>query len=449
MNKIFNKTKWKKITATVLIFQLLHMFLLSSFFQTHHVQAQTDITVVSDELKSAVLMDAMTGQILYAKNADAALPPASMSKMMTEYLLLESVANGQLAWEQTITISKYASDMIGSGQQLAEGRQYTVKDVYRQLAIYSGNDASIALAEAIAGTEEQFVNMMNSKAKELGLSDQTYFANSTGLNNSELREYSALAPNVPNVPGETLLTANDAALLARNLIVDFPEVLETTSITEANVVESDPTSLKMVNWNWMLEGWKEYNNNFTEFAYEGLDGLKTGHTDEAGYCFTGTAERDGMRLISVVMGAGSEPERFRETKKLLDYGFNNFEKKTIVKAKSTLEQLTEVEIKKGVETKVPVVTETSITLLVGKQFDEATDVTIEAVALPEDIVAPIETGQKVGTVTVKYTSPSGEIVETVNLIAEEEVEKAGWFRLFLRAIKNFFVDIFEGVKNLF
>jgi D-alanyl-D-alanine carboxypeptidase (penicillin-binding protein 5/6) len=384
-------------------------------------------------VKSAVLMEASTGQILYEYNADEALPPASMAKMMTEYLVLEAVKSGKFKWDDIVTTSKYASEVIGSGDLLAEGEQATIKDMFAAMSIYSANDATVALAEHIGGTEENFAKMMNEKAKQLGLSDKTHFINATGLSRADLKQY---APK--ELQGETVMTAKDTAILAYNILKDHKEVLDFTKIPSQKFRERDKSP--MINWNWMLEGNKD-NINFRKYAYQGLDGLKTGHTDEAGYCFTGTAERNGMRLISVVMGTKGEPERFNETRKVLDYGFNNFEIRQVLTAKSEVDAMKKVNIKKGVATEVPVVTQTGLSLVVNKN---ATPDQIKMEAAPVDeskLVAPIAKGDVLGTLKVTYEGQE----KVVNLIAAEDVEKGSWIRLFFRSIKDFFADLFNRI----
>jgi len=391
---------------------------------------------ISVAAESAILMDAETGQILYEKNADLLLPPASMVKMMTEYLVLEAIKQNRITWDSQVTISKNSAATGGSGIRLAEGHRYTVKDLFRHMSINSSNPASVALAEYVGGTEENFVAMMNAKGREFGLSDGFVFVNPTGL---------------PDDRGDSLFTARDAAILAQRLLKDHPEILEFSSMPRATERESDPNSQPMDNWNRMLEGWKDFDNYFSSWAYEGLDGLKTGHTDAAGWSFTGTAERNGFRLISVVMKTNSERERFDETRKLLDYGFNNFEKQVVLIAKSAVEQLKEVDISKGKETKVAIVAETGVEMLVPKGTT-ADQFVITAEPVPEDQrVAPIEAGQLMGTATITYAGANADLYEpvTINLVAANEVEKAGWFQLLLRAIGKFFSDLFGAVKNIF
>ncbi|UUZ91296.1 D-alanyl-D-alanine carboxypeptidase [Paenibacillus sp. P25] len=401
-------------------------------------QAQTQVSATNEpklEAKSAFLMEANTGQVLYAFNENEALPPASMAKMMTEYLVLEAIKNKRLGWDDMVDTSQYAADVIGSGGLLAKGEKLTVEQMFSAMSIYSANDASVALAERLGGgSEEAFAKMMNDEAKKLGLSDQAHFISATGLTRADLGKY---APK--EIEGETLLTAKDAALLAYNLIKDHKEILEYTKTPSKKLREKDKTP--MINWNWMIEG-NSSNINFKKYAYPGLDGLKTGHTNEAGYCFTATAERNGMRLISVVMGTATEPKRFEETKKILDYGFNNFEMKQVLTAKSEIDSLKAVNIKKGVSTQVPVVTQTGITVVAKKGSQDQPQIT----AAPLDaskLIAPIAKGQTLGTVKVTYMGKE----QTTNLIAAEDVEKGSWIRLFFRAIKDFFVDTISGAKK--
>ncbi|WP_261808071.1 D-alanyl-D-alanine carboxypeptidase family protein [Paenibacillus sp. N3.4] len=386
--------------------------------------------------KSAIIMEASTGSVLFELNADEAFPPASMAKMMTEYIVLENIKSGKIKWEDTVTASKKAADAIGSGQLIANGEKLTVKQMFSAMSIYSANDASVALAEFIGGgSEESFANMMNEKAKELGMSDKAHFISSTGLSRADLK---AGAPT--GIEGETTMTARDAAILAYNIIKDHKEVLDFTKITSLKLRPTDKTP--MINWNWMLEG-NLSNTNFKKYAYEGLDGLKTGHTDEAKYCFTGTAERNGMRLITVVMGTNTEPDRFNETRKLLDYGFQNFEIKPFLNAKAEIDSLKIVNIKKGVQTQVPLVTKTGMTFIARKGAKD-TEFKITAQPLEDSkLVAPIAKGDTLGKVKVSYNGQE----KTVDLIANDDVQKGSWIRLLFRSFKNFFSDMFKGIKG--
>lgn len=423
----------QKMMRMVTVGLLAVMILTSLPFQSH---AQTAVPLEL-EANSAILMDAATGQIIYEMNADVALPPASMAKMMTEYIVMEKINSGELKWDDMVTASRYAGNVIGSGGLLAEGDTHTVQDLFHSVTIYSGNDASVALAEKIAGTEENFAHMMNEKAREMGLSDEAHFINSTGLNRADIGEF---APQ--GIEGETLLSARDSALLAYHILKDHIEVLEFTKIPRKKFRETDTT--EMTNWNWMLEGFQD-SVSLKSYAYEGLDGLKTGHTQEAGYCFTGTAERDGIRLISVVMGTAGERQRFEETRKLLDYGFNNFEKLTVYDEGAELDELASVKMTKGVKTTVPAEAGSEFSLLVRKG-EETEGIVKEAIPLPEEeLIAPIAKGDKIGTLKVSYE----EQEFSIDIVAAEDNEKAGWLRLFFRGIKDFFINLGTGIKNLF
>jgi D-alanyl-D-alanine carboxypeptidase (penicillin-binding protein 5/6) len=429
----------EKIKQTGLIVFMIVFVTCSTFMPFADPVKAANETDLNLGVKAAILMEADTGQVLYTQNADELLMPASMAKMMVEYIALENVSSGKLKWEDMVSTSKYASEVIGSGQLLANGEKMSLKDMFYALTIYSSNDAAVAIAEHIAGSEENFAKQMNDKAKQLGLSDGAHFINVTGLTRADMGN---AAP--ADLPGETELTARDTATLAFHLIQDHKEILEFTKIPSKKLRPSDKSP--MINWDWMLEGNKDV-VNFRKFAYTGLDGLKTGHTDEAGYCFTGTAERDGMRLISVVMGAPGpvRDKSFVETGRLLDYGFNTFEKKTIVHPKMEVESLKTVPIRRGTELEVPVVTDGSMLFVVPKgTTDDQFQFTAEPVD-EEQRVAPIKQGDIMGKLTVTL----GDTTQQVNLVAAADVEEAGWFRLFMRAVKGFFGDTFSGIKDIF
>jgi serine-type D-Ala-D-Ala carboxypeptidase (penicillin-binding protein 5/6) len=423
-----NMTKIKKKIAWVLLISLLQIGILH--INVNSVQAEGSNNSLNLNVKSAILIEATTGQVLYEYNADEALPPASMAKMMTEYLVLDSISTGKHKWDDQVTASKAAADVIGSGQLIAENEKLSLKDMFSAMSIYSANDASVALAEFIGGTEEKFATMMNDKAKEIGMSDKAHFISATGLSRSDL------GANTPkSIDGETLMTARDSAILAQRLLKDHKEVLDFTKIPSQKLRPSDKTP--MLNWNWMLEG----NQQHKSMAYTGLDGLKTGHTDQAGQCFTGTAERNGLRIISVVMGAPTEAKRFEETRKLLDYGFNNFEFKQVIDANTTIDALKTVPITKGVQKEVAVETKEGLKLIVNKNYKKED---IKITAAPADakaLVAPIKKGDTVGTATISYGGKDTK----VELVAKEDAAKASWFRLMLRAVNKFFADLYHKI----
>lgn len=400
-----------------------------------------DVASLGLEVKSAILIEPTTGKVLLSVNGDEALPPASMTKMMTEYIVADQVKQGVIKWDQVVTIKENASKTVGSRIFLAVGDQHTVEELYIAMAVGSANDASVALAEFVAGSEQEFVKMMNDTAKRMGMKT-AYFINSTGLSRADMPDKFR-----PEEDKEDLMSAMDAALLAKFIVQDHPDFSKFTSIQSYKFRERDTNPI--INYNWMLEANKDI-TNFKNYAYPGLDGMKTGHTESAGNCFTGTAVRDGMRLISVVMGTSTESARFKETKKVLDFGFNNFEIKQVVAPKTIVEGTETVPVKKGVETSVPVVTDQDVSFMVPKGT-QATKVTTKVSIIDEaKLVAPLKQGSKVGTVTYTYKAEGiSDQKKTVNLVTSEEVEKAGWFRLLFRAIKDLFVDLFDGIKNLF
>ncbi len=393
-------------------------------------------------VKSAVLLEPTTGEIVLSLNADVALPPASMTKMMTEYIVAEQVKQGKMSWEDVVTVSKNAAAQIGSRVFLAEGDQHTVKDLYIAMAIGSANDATVALAETVAPTETEFVKLMNSEAKRMGMKT-AHFANSTGLNIADMP-----ADSRPSDGKETVMSAIDAALLAKYIVTDHPDFNEFTTIPFFQFRPG--ASGRIDNLDWMLESNAEV-PNFKAYAYEGLDGLKTGHTEAAGNNFTGTAVRDGMRLISVVMGtdANDQGSRFVETRKVLDFGFNNFEIKELVAANQAIEGEAPAVVTKGKEESVAYETAGALSFVVQKGAD-ASSLKMQA-SIDSGLEAPIAKGDKVGTATYTYQAKGAAEAQTktVDLVASADVEKAGWFKQLMRAIGGFFSDLFEGIKNLF
>jgi len=395
--------------------------------------------------ESAIIVDANTGQILYAKNENEALPPASMTKMMTEYIVLEKVANGEISWDDKTEISDFVYEISGndsfSGIGLRKNVEYSIKDLFDAMVINSDNATTIALAEYIAGSEGEFVKLMNQKAEELGLSDYK-FVNSTGLDNASLN---GKHPEGTNPDDTNLLSAKSTAQLAYRLINDYPESLETSKIPQKQF--EDQTIL---NWNWMLPHDREY---LKEFYYEGVDGLKTGHTELAKYAFTSTAKRGDERLITVVMKADSIEERFKETAKLLDYGFDQFETVELFPKGFKKEGESTVPVEKGKAEQVEVELAEPLNFKIKKGTNEDYDIqfVIDEDKLNENgaLEAPIEKGEKIGVAKLVYndstafpfiTDDKKEI--TVDLVAAETVEKKNWFSLMISAIVDFFKDLF-------
>ncbi|PWE72353.1 D-alanyl-D-alanine carboxypeptidase [Bacillus cereus] len=248
--------------------------------------------------KAAMIIDASDGDIIYQYNENEAFAPASMSKMMTAYLLLESIHNGKVRWEDPVKMSAKAAQTEGARIPVQVNDTLTVKDLYHALMIESANNSAVALAEHMAKSEKDFVQLMDAKAKQLKMSEHAKFANASGLQESD--------------GSETKMTAGDVAQLAYHLIKDYPEILEVTHLRQSQLAFNN---INVISTNDML------NKNNKSLYIEGMDGLKTGFTDSAGYCFTGTAKQGDNRIITVVMGTSSKTKRFTETNKLMSYAF--------------------------------------------------------------------------------------------------------------------------------
>lgn len=450
MNRLF----YRKLIAS----SLAMIMFFSLFAGLNKAEAETTLDV---NASGAILVDADTGMILYEKNSETALGIASMTKMMTEYLLLEAVKGGKVKWDQEFQVSpdlsKMSHDDSLSNVYLRVDAKYKVEDLYAAMAIESANAATMAIAEIVGGSETKFVEMMNKKAAELGL-EKYKFVNSSGLNNRDILKF---FPNVIGDPDEeNIMSAKDVASLASHLIHDFPEVLKTSSIPEKVFAKGTEDEFIMDNWNWMLEGYEELAAdypNYQQFVYDGLDGLKTGSTPFAGYNFTGTAIRDGQRYISVVMNTSSQTERFRETRKVLDFAFNNFKKEEIIPKHYQVKGKKTLPVIKGKEDQVKVYTKEAVNLVVksGEKDNFKTSLTLDKKKVNEqdELTAPIKKGEKVGTLTIQpkeagnlgFLTKEGKI--TVDVIAAEDVEKANWFVLMMRGIGGFFGDLWGGISS--
>lgn len=428
----------------------LVMALLMGFFAVSvnpgHTYASVDVGA-----ESAILVDAETGKILFEKEADLTLPPASMTKMMTEYLVMEAIEEEQISWDTKTEISQYAfdisanSDFSGVGLKLDE--EYTVRELYEAMAINSDNATTIALAELIAGSEGEFVKMMNEKAEEMGLPDYE-FVNASGLDNAHLGDN---YPEGTEPDDVNMLSARSAALLAYHLTNDYPEALE---------ISSQPTldfgGQTVMNWNWMIPGIP--GDSLKQFSYEGMDGLKTGYTELAQNTFTGTAKRDGQRFISVVMKSESRASRFNQTEKLLDYGFDNFSQQELFAAGKTSEDQSPLSVAKGKEDEVAIETADALSTIIknGEEDQYEIEFNISDDQLDEEgkLVAPVEKGQKVGTATLVYNGEENydnilsDGGQSVDIITSSAVEKSNWFMLMIGAVGEFFSDIFTGAVDM-
>lgn len=434
--------------------QLLVVTLIFSFFTTSllgfskSASAAPSLDVAAE---GAILVDAETGKILYQKNADKLLAPASMSKMMTEYLLLEAIDKKKISWDQKTSISEYAHKISQnrtlSNVPLRVDEKYTVRELYQAMAIYSANGATIALSELIAGSEGEFVKKMNAKAKELGMKDFN-FVNSTGLNNKDLFGNH----NSGSETDENMMSPRATAILAYNLLNDHPEVLETASVPRLKFREGTDDEIQMENWNWMLP---ELNS-----GYEGVDGLKTGSTDLAGNCFTGTVKKGDTRLISVVMKTGTRLDRFKETKKLFDFGFANFEKEQILKDNYQVKSNKTVPVVKGKEKEVKVATKEPLSMVIkrGEKENYKPKFVMDRKKMTKDgeLTAPVKKGEVVGHINVEYTGSGedygylldGETKGKTEVVTTQSVEKANWFVLALRGVGGFFGGLWSGAVDM-
>ena len=346
--------------------------------------------------KSAIMIEATTGEILFQKNANERLAPASMTKMMSMLLIMEEIEKGNLKWDEEITASEKASSMGGSQIFLKAGEKKTVAEMLNRISIASDNDATVAMAERIAGSEENFVKKMNTRAKELGLKN-TNFVNSTGLTADN--HYSS---------------AYDMSLIAKEL-VKHEKILEFTGTYEDYLRKDTENPFWLVNTNRLVR------------FYQGVDGLKTGFTDEAGYCLTATAKKENMRLITVVMNEPNTASRSSDTSKMLDYGYNVYMVKNIIDENTVIDK---VEVELGKELKIDIVPKETITIL-SKKSDENRNITYEAKL--NKLVAPIKKGTKVGTINI---IENGEIISVVDATVAKDIKKANFLTILLRNIKD-------------
>lgn len=349
---------------------------------------------IEDFSKSSILMCSDTGEIIYEKNAYEHLSPASVTKVMSILLILEAIESGKISLDDEVSTSENAVAMGGSQIWLEQGEIMTVDDLFKAVVIASANDACTALAEHIAGSTASFVTMMNERAKELGL-ENTNFENCTGLDDTATNHYSC---------------AYDIAVMAR-------EVMQHDLIKNYTTVWLD----------YLRDGETELNNtNKLINSYNGITGLKTGTTSKAGFCVCATAERDGMSLISVVLGSETSEERFNSAANLLDYGFANYE---VIAPQIDEGKITEVSVKNGIEKAIlPVYNETD-KILVKKGSQEIT----YSYNIEKNVAAPISENEVLGEIVIK----SGEnTIKTIELYAGRSIEKISYSYILKEMLKN-------------
>ena len=345
---------------------------------------------------SALLMEKETGIVLFAEGEHAKLEPASVTKVMTILLTMEAIDSGQLSYDTVITASAHACSMGGSQIWLKENEQMTVSDMLKAVCVVSANDCAVALAEQIAGSEESFVERMNQRAAELGMNDTT-FKNATGL------------------PAEGHVTsAYDIAIMSRELVLNHPDIRQYTTIW-MDTLRDGASSL--VNTNKLIR------------FYEGATGLKTGSTDNALYCLSATAERDGMELIAVIMKDATSAQRFEDAKTLLSYGFSTYALKQVTPEAALLP----VPVKLGTQATVqPVLKENSALLLEKSQAGQLA----QSVTLASQVDAPVSKGDLLGTLTVT----SGEdMIAELPLVAGEDVSRVTYGQMLRRVLQMAFL----------
>ena len=375
----------KRIFAIVLSLALVCSFLPSAGAEGLDIPAP-----------SAILMDAATGTILFEKNADERLPPASVTKVMTLLLVMEALDSGRIGWDDTVIASENAAAKGGSQVYLEVGEQMSMDEMLKSVVVSSANDCATALAEHIAGSEAAFVEMMNARAQELGLTD-THYVNCTGLDDE------------PNA-AEHLTTAHDIAVISRELL-RHDEIRKYTTIWMDTVRDG---KFGLSNTNKLVR------------FYEGTTGLKTGYTSAAGHCISASAKRDGIELIAVVLNCSSSTDRFQSAKALLDYGFANY---ALVNAEPD-EPLKPLHVVLGTQdTLTPVLQETAPILI---EKGEQSKI-VKTVSVCEEIAAPVTDGQQLGTLTL---SAGERVLAEIPIIAPETVERLTLWELTLRLLRT-------------
>lgn len=381
--------------------KLVALILISIGILNTNVCAEPNSNLNIDA-KSALLMEASTGKILYEQNSHEKLPPASVTKVMTILLIYDAIAQGKIKSEDMATVSEHAAKMGGSQIFLEPYEQQTVYDLLKSIVIASANDAAVTMAEHIGTSEENFVSMMNQRAKDLGMND-TNFVNACGLDTDN-----------------HLTSAYDIALMSRELINKYPQIFDLTKIwmdTITHKTRRGETQFGLSNTNKLIK------------TYSGATGLKTGSTGKALYCISATAQRDGMNLISVIMGAPNPATRFGEAAKLLDYGFANYQ---IVKGESAGTIKGKIKIYKGEKQQVDVAIKDEFTTIGAKGNKNSIESKINLI---DALNAPVEKGAKAGEIIY---SVDGKEVGKSDLVTTESIKKATFGQIFKNLIQKWF-----------
>ncbi len=394
------KTK-RKWTSIVMSLAITVSAIFSPLLSTSNVQAAAEGPNI--EAPSALLIEMQSGQVLYAKNENEKRYPASTTKIMTMLLTLEAVQKGQKKLTDIVPVPLEAYNMEGSSVWLDPKEKFTLEEMLKFIAVPSGNDASVAIAVFIGGSSQAFVERMNQKAKELGMTG-THYANPDGLHD-------------PN----HYTTARDLAIVSKELISKYPQILELTKIK----------NFEMRNGVNKIE-----NTNHLLGQYEGMDGLKTGFTDEAGYCLVSTAQRNGTRLLGIVLGAKTDLQRQQETRVLLDNGYNNFKTQLVAKKDEPI----------GEKAMVANAKEPEVTVAAAKDFylavQNGDEQGIETKYVWNPVEAPFTKGQILGQM---QKVKNGNVLNSVDLIATQDVEEGSWLRLFFRKLFGGISSSLQGI----
>ena len=385
----------RRFTSIVLAMIMVIMSLSTTAFADDK-KVQGPINISS---KTAILMDVGSGQILFEKNPHEKLPPASVTKVMTMLLIVEALDSGKIKLDDEVQISERASEMGGSQIFLEPGETQKVDDLLKGIAVASANDACVAMAEYVGGSEEEFVAMMNNKAKQLGMND-TNFSNTNGL------------------PIENHYTsAHDIAIMSRELLKHDKITKYLTTWMDQIVVGKKKTTIGLANTNKMIK------------HYQGATGVKTGFTQEAKYCLSASAKRGETHLVAVTLGAPTTQERFKDSSSLLSYGFANYES---VKLCSKSDKIAKLTLDKADDNKVNLVAKDDLTALIKK--GESKDFT-KKIEVSKNIDLPVKKGTKLGTISIYKGDKQ---VGKIDLINEKDINKASYFKMFERVIDNIF-----------
>ncbi|GGH24908.1 D-alanyl-D-alanine carboxypeptidase family protein [Paenibacillus segetis] len=394
----------KKMMLTWIVTLMLTVLISPTFSYAAQAGLHEDDgdVALADNARSAILIDADTGTVIYEKQSHEKLPPASITKIMTMLLTMEAIDKGTLKLTDKVRASEYASSMGGSQIFLEPGEEMTVDEMLKGVAMASGNDASVALAERIGGSEKAFVKLMNQRAEQLGLKD-THFENCNGL--PVANHYSS---------------AHDIAVMSRELL-KYPIITKYTGSYQDYLRKDSAKPFWLVNTNKLVR------------FYSGADGLKTGYTAEAKFCLSATASRDGLRLIAVVLGEPNTKTRNSEVSAMFDYAFSQYALQPIYKAG---EVIGKVKVQKGESSQIELTANRALSVLVKKGSAQGS--ITQKVVVPEKVNAPVKEGQNIGKLIVYQ---DGKVLNEFELNAPSAIDKAGWWTMFKRTASHlFFVD---------